>query len=101
MYYLTSFQFQYNNNTIYKLYVDSLKIKPESVLNINDIPFLPIEFFKSQTIICGELQPKTICFSSSGTTGQITSKHYVNSISVYQKSFTKGFQLFYGDIKKY
>ena len=98
---ISVFQFQYNNNTIYKLFVDSLKIKPESVLSINDIPFLPIEFFKSQTIICGELKPETICFLSSGTTGQITSKHYVNSISVYQKSFTKGFQLFYGDIKNY
>jgi phenylacetate-coenzyme A ligase PaaK-like adenylate-forming protein len=98
---ISVFQFQYNNNIIYKTFVDSLKINPESVLNINDIPFLPIEFFKSKKIICGEIKPETICFSSSGTTGQITSKHYVNSIFVYQESFTKGFQLFYGDIKDY
>jgi phenylacetate-coenzyme A ligase PaaK-like adenylate-forming protein len=98
---ISIFQYQYKNNLIYKTYVDSLGIKPESIININDIPFLPIDFFKSKNIICGEIKPETICFSSSGTTGQITSKHYVNSISIYQESFSKGFQLFYGDIKDY
>lgn len=98
---ISIFQYQYKNNLIYKTYVDSLGIKPESIIKINDIPFLPIEFFKSKNIICGEIKPDAICFSSSGTTGQITSKHYVNSISIYQESFSKGFQLFYGDIKDY
>ena len=98
---ISIFQFQYNNNSIYKSFVDSLKINPESVLHIEQIPFLPIEFFKTKTIICGEIKPDAICFSSSGTTGQITSKHHVNSISTYEKSFTKGFQFFYGDIENY
>ncbi len=98
---ISIFLFQYHHNFIYKSFVDSLKIKPELVKTINDIPFLPIEFFKTKTIICDELKPEAICFSSSGTSGQTTSKHYVNSISVYEKSFTKGFQIFYGDIKDY
>ncbi len=98
---ISVFQFQYNNNSVYKSFVDSLKIKPESVLHIKHIPFLPIEFFKTKNIICGEIKPDAICFSSSGTTGQITSKHHVNSISTYEKSFTKGFQFFYGDIENY
>lgn len=98
---ISVFQFQYENNSIYKSFVESLKIKPESILEIQDIPFLPIEFFKTKSIICNEIKPDAICFSSSGTTGQTTSKHYVNSISVYEQSFTKGFQLFYGDIKDY
>lgn len=98
---ISVFQFQYENNSIYKSFVDSLKIKPESILEIQDIPFLPIEFFKTKSIICNEIKPDAICFSSSGTTGQTISKHYVNSISVYEQSFTKGFQLFYGDIKDY
>ena len=98
---ISIFQFQYNNNSIYKSFVDTLKINPESVLHIEQIPFLPIEFFKTKTIICGEIKPDAICFSSSGTTGQITSKHHVNSISTYEKSFTKGFQFFYGDIENY
>lgn len=98
---ISVFQLQYLHNSIYKSFIDSLKIKPESITKFIDIPFLPIEFFKSKNIICGEIKPEATCFSSSGTTGQITSKHYVNFISVYENSFTKGFQLFYGDIKDY
>ena len=98
---LTIFKYQYETNLIYKTFVDSLKINANELKDFKHIPFLPIEFFKSKKVICGNLSPDSICFSSSGTTGQITSKHYVNSISLYEDSFSKGFAHFYGDVKDY
>lgn len=98
---LTIFKFQYETNLIYKTFVDSLKTKVNDIKSLTHIPFLPIEFFKSKKVICGNLNADSICFSSSGTTGQMTSKHYVNSISLYEDSFSKGFSYFYGNIKEY
>lgn len=92
-------QFQYNS--FYQQYVLGLKINPSEVTHYSQIPFLPIEFFKSQQIICNRVEENAVCFSSSGTTGQVTSKHYVNDMSVYETSFKKGFELFYGKPSDY
>jgi len=70
------------------------------VNHLKDIPFLPIEFFKSKKVISGQNGSFSI-FTSSGTTGQNTSKHFVSDIHLYQKSYLKGFQYFYGDISDY
>jgi phenylacetate-coenzyme A ligase PaaK-like adenylate-forming protein len=78
-----------------------LKINPETVEHYTQIPFLPIEFFKTKGVICDGIQDNAICFSSSGTTGQINSKHYVNDISIYESSFHQGFELFYGKPSDY
>ena len=98
---LTIFKLQYDTNLIYKTFVDSLRINVNEIKDFKHIPFLPIEFFKSKKVICGNLNSDSVCFSSSGTTGQITSKHYVNSIALYEHSFSKGFAHVYGDIKEY
>jgi phenylacetate-coenzyme A ligase PaaK-like adenylate-forming protein len=95
------FQYQFQNNTIYQKYVMSLKIDVNLVKHYSQIPFLPIEFFKSKEVVSSQLENNTVCFSSSGTTGQITSKHYVNDISIYETSFHKGFELFYGKPSDY
>lgn len=98
---LDVFNYQVQHNLIYKAYVLGLNINPETVTHYTQIPFLPIEFFKSKEVICGKVNEKVVCFSSSGTTGQITSKHYVNDISIYETSFHKGFELFYGKPSDY
>lgn len=72
----------------------------DAVKNIAQIPFLPISFFKTHTIQSNTAQPETI-FTSSGTTGIITSRHFVTDIDWYRQSFRKAFELFYSDIKKY
>lgn len=95
---LNVFQFQYFNNPIYRLYVDGLKVDPAQVKTIEQIPFLPIEFFKTHTVKSGD-KPEQIIFTSSGTTGSQTSKHHVVDVSLYEASFTKGFELFYGNVK--
>ncbi len=92
---LEVFRFQYANTGIYRDYVDALKIKPDNVRSVDQIPFLPIRFFKSHEIKAGDFEP-ALFFESSGTTGSINSRHLVKDAGVYVESFTKGFELFYG-----
>ena len=93
---LSVFKFQYQNNKVYKAFTDSLNIKVEAIKQYSQIPFLPIEFFKTQDIICNEKKEDFIVFTSSSTTSQTPSKHIVSDISVYESSFIKGFNMSYG-----
>lgn len=95
------FKYQFQNNAVYQQYVLSLKIDPDNIHHFSQIPFLPIEFFKTQKVVCDNVNESTVCFSSSGTTGQITSKHYVNDIKIYESSFDEGFKRFYGNPSDY
>lgn len=97
---LLVFNFQYHNNPVYKKYCDYLKIDLSAIKSIKQIPFLPISFFKSHEIYIGNHTPNKI-FTSSGTTGMVTSKHSINDISIYEQSFLKAFDLFYGNIEDY
>lgn len=93
---LEVFQYQFQHVSVYRNYCELLHIKPHEVNAMEDIPFLPIEFFKKLTVISSEKKPETI-FTSSGTTGSVTSKHLVANLSLYRRSFLHGFQNFYGD----
>ena len=97
---LEIFKHQYQNNKVYQRYCNLLGQSPKTVRELKDIPFLPIEFFKKQTIITGH-DPVQKIFSSSGTIGSITSKHHVTDISIYEESYRKAFVQFYGDINEY
>ncbi|HMG81513.1 MAG TPA: hypothetical protein VK559_00630 [Ferruginibacter sp.] len=92
---LEVFRFQYNNNVVYRQYCQTLKVAVDKIDTIEKIPFLPINFFKTHTIVTTAFEPATI-FESSGTTQTINSKHVVKDISLYEKSFTDCFTLFYG-----
>lgn len=93
---LEVFRFQYENVSVYRNFCDLLNKKPSAVKCIEQIPFLPIQFFKSHKIIAENLKEETI-FTSSGTTGSTTSKHYVSDLSIYEKSFQKAFEREYGN----
>ena len=97
---LQVFNFQFNNNKIYRSFCDLLFKHPADVKTIRDIPFLPIHFFKTHAIVSNKATTQTI-FTSSGTTGSRVSKHHVTDLSIYKESFTKGFQQFYGSIDDY
>lgn len=97
---LKIFEFQYQNNQVYQTFCHHLKRSPKNVKSIVEIPFLPIQFFKSKQIIATKASPE-IVFESSGTTGDLTSKHYVSDTTIYKKSYLKGFQDFYGPIEEY
>ncbi len=92
---LEVFQYQYLNVKVYREFCDLLKVNSSTVKSVRDIPFLPIQFFKSHQVISENTTIETI-FTSSGTTGSITSKHYVSDINLYKKSFTKAFIHFFG-----
>lgn len=96
---LQVFNDQYHNNSTYQTYCNYLKKTPENVKSLQEIPFLPIQFFKSKTVYCGAAPD--FYFSSSGTTGSSTSKHYLKNLSNYESSFREGFKQFYGDIASY
>jgi len=93
---LEIFFLQAENNEVYKKYLESLNVIPETIDSIEKIPFLPILFFKTHQVTTSNFQPETV-FESSGTTGQNTSRHHVKSLALYQKSFMKAFNLFYGN----
>lgn len=95
---LAVFKFQYESNLVYQHYCNLLKKTPESVQQIKDIPFLPISFFKTQLVHTGGTQFESI-FTSSGTTGTETSRHFVAQNSLYEKSFFTAFEQFYPDWK--
>lgn len=97
---LKVFKFQFENNPVYRSFCDLLYKHPSDVTSIKEIPFLPIQFFKSHVVVSNSDTIDTE-FSSSGTTGSITSKHYVTDVKVYEDSFKKAFQHFYGDITDY
>lgn len=97
---LKVFRFQYENNLVYQQFCKLLKRTPREVDNLQDIPFLPIEFFKSKTVL-SSTDPIQTTFNSSGTTGILTSKHLVTDLSFYEASFRKAFSHFYGNIEDY
>ena len=94
------FKHQFENNAVYRSFCDLLYVHPSDVKTIEEIPFLPIAFFKSKKVLSSN-DVITETFTSSGTTGSITSKHFVTDLSYYEESYTKGFQHFYGAIDDY
>lgn len=97
---LEIFRFQFENNVVYRSFCDLLYKHPSDINRIEDIPFLPIQFFKTHTVLSSN-QPIQQTFTSSGTTGDITSKHLVTDIKLYEESYLKGFKHFYGNIEDY
>lgn len=93
---LEVFLFQYENNELYRKYCDTLKVDHNKIEGIEQIPFLPIQFFKSHRVSTTSFEAEVI-FESSGTTQTINSKHFVKDTGLYKKSFNEAFRLFYGD----
>ena len=97
---LEVFKHQFKNNKVYRSFCDLLYVHPSDVKTIEEIPFLPIQFFKTKKVL-SSLDKVEEIFTSSGTTGSITSKHFVTDINLYKESYLKGFLHFYGNIEDY
>ena len=93
---LRLFRFQAAQNPVYKLYLEALKLEKDKVIALSQIPFLPISFFKSQVIKTGEWEACAE-FSSSGTTGNTTSKHFVHDLDFYRAHSESIVNYFFGD----
>ncbi len=94
------FRWQAYHCPIYKQYLKLLKINTESIISIDQIPFLPIQFFKTFDVVANQ-HPIEKIFTSSATTGAQVSRHLVTDLNIYDKSFTKGFEKFYGNMDEY
>ncbi|MBF8148813.1 acyl transferase [Winogradskyella sp. F6397] len=97
---LDIFKFQFKNNKVYRSFCDLINKHPADVKQVTDIPFLPIQFFKSHTVLSTSLDIQKT-FSSSGTTGNNTSKHFVSDLNLYEESYLNAFKHFYGNIEDY
>ena len=97
---LRLFQQQYNLNKVYHEYCNHLNVNPEKVDAIEKIPFLPVSFFKTHRVVTGDFTPQ-ITFFSSSTTGTQPSKHEIKDIALYEMSFIKSFEHFYGNPRAY
>jgi Acyl-protein synthetase, LuxE len=91
-----TFQFQYNENEIYRSFCQSLHINVNEVPQTKQIPFLPISLFKTHKITSTVFNPDAV-FESSGTSQAIQSRHYIRSLALYQHSFISGFVNSYGN----
>jgi hypothetical protein len=97
---LRVFRFQAINNAVYREYINALKCEVSSINGVSMIPFLPIDFFKGQTVLSNE-SGYEIVFTSSGTTNTQPSKHYVSDVLLYRESFMRTFKQFYGPPSDY
>ncbi|MGE7774684.1 acyl transferase [Chitinophaga sp. NPDC101104] len=94
------FRHQYAGNALYRAYVDILKVDPSTVRTPEQVPYLPISFFKTHRIVTGEFQP-AVTFESSGTTQTVNSRHEVKDTALYTRSFLDAFRRFYGPVEDF
>lgn len=94
------FHHQLENNPVYQDFVKNLSVNTMAIKQYHQIPFLPVELFKSQIIKAGDFIPDMV-FTSSGTSGQSASRHFVKDIDMYKKSFLKTFEIFFGNPEQY
>jgi len=97
---LEVFRKQAIENTVYNRFLRLLKKDITQITSLQSIPFMPVSFFKNHIIVTGMAKPE-ITFSSSGTTAQLPARHHVSDVSIYRKSFLKGFEMFYGPVHQY
>lgn len=97
---LKVFRHQYDNNLVYQNFCKLLKKDKTNVKSLTEIPFLPIQFFKTHEVVSSN-DPIQITFTSSGTTGMTTSRHLVTDLQFYDESFRLAFSQFYGNIEDY
>jgi len=97
---LQIFRLQAAHNKVYQQYISLLGMSPSAVNKVEDIPFLPVRFFKSHTVTITP-EEYDMVFTSSGTTGSEPSRHYVRDVFLYEESFVRSFRYFYGPVSDY
>ena len=96
---LETFRFQAAECPPYREYLARIEVDPRPVTRWREIPFLPIELFKSHDVYCGDAAPEAV-FTSSATTGMTPSHHAMRSLALYEKAFRTAFRIFYGEASK-
>ncbi|MCK6617512.1 MAG: acyl transferase [Cyclobacteriaceae bacterium] len=97
---LSVFRYQALYNPVYGEYIKALGIKSQEISGVHEIPFLPIDFFRTHTVKSGNWNEEVI-FTSSGTTGTATSSHHINDVSFYHNNARLCFEYFFGPLTNY
>jgi len=97
---LEVFRYQAEYNPVYSSWISELGVKKQQVSRLNEIPFLPVSFFRDHKVLASG-RDAAMVFTSSGTTDEGRSSHYIAEPSVYEKSFTGCFRMFYGAVSDY
>lgn len=97
---LEIFRYQFQTNKVYRTFATQLGVRAGDIKTVEQIPFLPIELFKTQVVYSGDAAPQH-WFESSGTTDITPSRHYYIDLDLYEKSFMAAFRQFYGNIDEY
>lgn len=97
---LELFRFQAERCRPYRRYLELLGVDIEAISRVEDIPFMPIELFKTEEVYCGEGEPEVV-FTSSNTGSTVASRHFMASLATYRRAFTEAFRLFYGEPSKW
>ena len=95
---LDIFRFQATENSVYRLYVNQLRIEANAINRLEDVPFLPLDFFKTQRILSGTPAVQ-LTFESSGTSGQTSSQHHVADPAFYRQISQQLFETRYGPLR--
>jgi len=93
---LELFAYQFERNAPYQAYCRSLNQTPENITQWQSIPAVPIRAFKSAELATFNTGHSAAIFESSGTTQQISSRHYLKTLSFYEEALKKSFQLHVG-----
>lgn len=93
---LELFRFQAERCGVYREYLAEIGVDPAAVRRVDEIPMLPIEFFKWRDVYCGDTEPQ-IVFTSSNTGQSVASHHMMASTALYEAAFTAAFERFYGN----
>ncbi len=97
---LKLFKYQAQNNPVYARYIKNLKRDYRKINAIKDIPFLPVEFFKTQKITCDTWEQQQV-FESSGTSGYVPARHYIRDVTFYNTLAGRTFTSFFGPLSTY
>jgi phenylacetate-coenzyme A ligase PaaK-like adenylate-forming protein len=89
------FHAQSQHNRVYKKYLELLGARASGIKGIMDIPCLPVSLFRTHRVIMAG-KKSNLVFTSSGTGGDIPSRHHVHDPHLYQASFLNCFEHFYG-----
>lgn len=95
---LEIFRFQAAENPVYRSFLEALRLDPEGVGRLEEIPYLPVRFFRDRPVVTTAFEP-AIVFESSGTTGSVVSRHFVKDPDLYRESFSRGFEGVYGPVQ--
>ena len=98
---LELFHFQAQHNVVYRDYLEARGIAADNISEVTAIPFLPIQFFKSHHVVCGDPDAFPTYYASSGTTGIVTSRHYIWSEDFYLNHAERIFEEQYGPLQNY